>query len=218
VPKQTESRGLPWENQTVQQRFTSIEHYNLWPQAHLHTEWPGDGKPGDAIFDQFVASQVPGVPDFIRQQVLNRDAIVSLLDKIGPAILLTHLQSGAFGWPVADAKPDLVKAIIAVEPSGPPFFDIQNVGAPEWFRYTTMMARPWGVTADPLSYSPPAANASDLEIVPQGKADGPNLSTCWMQKDPARQLSDDDSPSQSSLGGIKFVHAEPPGQRKRARG
>src|SRR5436853_1896876 len=30
-----------------------------------------------------------------------------------------------------------------------------------------------------------------------GKADGPNLSTCWMQKDPARQLSDDDSPSQS---------------------
>jgi pimeloyl-ACP methyl ester carboxylesterase len=174
--------------ETVQQRFTSIERYNLWPQARLHTQWPGDGKPGDAIFDQFVASQVPGVPDFTRQQLLNRDAIVSLLDKIGPAILLTHSQSGAFGWPVADARPELVKAIIAVEPSGPPFFDIQNVAAPEWFRYGKVMARPWGITADPLSYSPPAADASELEIVQQDKADDPDLSTCWMQKEPARQL------------------------------
>jgi pimeloyl-ACP methyl ester carboxylesterase len=174
--------------ETIQQRFTSIERYNLWPQAHLHTQWPGEGKPGDAIFDQFVASQVPGLPDFTRQQMLNRDAIVSLLDKIGPAILLTHSQSGAFGWPVADARPDLVKAIVAVEPSGPPFFDIQNVEAPEWFRYGTMMSRPWGVTAVPLTYSPPAENASDLEIIQQDKADGPDLSKCWIQKEPTREL------------------------------
>lgn len=174
--------------ETIQQRFTSIERYGLWPQAHLHMQWPGDGKPGDAIFDQFVASQVPGLPDFARQQLLNRDAIVSLLEKIGPAIVLTHSQSGAFGWPVADARPDLVKAIIAVEPSGPPFFDIQNVEAPEWFRYSTTSARPWGVTAVPLTYLPPAANASDLEIVRQDKADGPDLGKCWMQKEPARQL------------------------------
>jgi pimeloyl-ACP methyl ester carboxylesterase len=174
--------------ETIQQRFTSIERYNLWPQAHLHTQWPGDGKPGDAIFDQFVASQVPGLPDFTRQQMLNRDGIVSLLDKIGPAILLTHSQSGAFGWPVADARPDLVKAIVAVEPSGPPFFDIQNVEAPEWFRYGTMMSRPWGVTAVPLTYSPSAESASDLQIVQQDKADGPDLSTCWIQKEPARRL------------------------------
>jgi pimeloyl-ACP methyl ester carboxylesterase len=174
--------------ETIQQRFTSIERYNLWPQAHLHTQWPGDGKPGDAIFDAFVASQVPTIPDFTRQQLLNRDAIVSLLDKIGPAILLTHSQSGAFGWPVADARPDLVKAIVAVEPNGPPFFDIQNVDAPEWFRYGTMMTKPWGITAVPLTYSPPAADASDLQIVQEEKADGPDLSKCWVQKDPARQL------------------------------
>jgi len=174
--------------ETIQQRFTSIERYNLWPQAHLHTQWPGDGKPGDGVFDQFVASQVPTLPDFTRQQLLNRDAIVSLLDKIGPAILLTHSQSGAFGWPVADARPELVKAIVAVEPSGPPFFDIQNVEAPEWFRYSTTMARGWGVTADPLNYSPPVTSPSDLEIVQQDKADGPDLSKCWVQKEPARQL------------------------------
>ncbi len=174
--------------ETVQQRFTSIERYNLWPQARLHSQWPGEGKPGDVVFDQFFASQVPVIQDFTRQQVLNRDAIVLLLEKIGPAILLTHSQSGAFGWPVADARPDLVKAIVAVEPSGPPFFDIQDVGAPEWFRYGTTMARAWGVTADPLAYSPPVTGASDLQIVEQEASDGPDLSKCWMQKEPARQL------------------------------
>lgn len=174
--------------ETVQQRFTSIERYNLWPQAHLHSQWPGDGKPGDPIFDQFMASQVPGIPNFTEQQRLNRDAIVSLLEKIGPAILLTHSQSGAFGWPVADVRPDLVRAIVAVEPSGPPFFDLENVGAPEWFRYTTSMTRPWGVTADPLVYSPLAGSASDLNIVRQEQADAPDLGKCWIQRDPARQL------------------------------
>jgi pimeloyl-ACP methyl ester carboxylesterase len=80
-----------------------------------------------------MASRLPVVSDFTLQQVLNRDAIIALLTKIGPAILLTHSQAGAFGWPVADARPDLVKAIVAVEPSGPPFYDVQDVGAPEWF-------------------------------------------------------------------------------------
>src|SRR5437867_2913502 len=82
---------------TTQQRFVAPERYNLWPQAHLHTQWPGQGAPGDPVFDQFFASQLPSIEDFTEQQALNRDALVALLDKIGPAILLTHSQSGAFG-------------------------------------------------------------------------------------------------------------------------
>jgi pimeloyl-ACP methyl ester carboxylesterase len=174
--------------ETIQQRFTSVERYKLWPQAHLHTQWPGGGEPGDPIFDQFVASQLPGIPDFTLQQVLNRDALVALLDKIGPAILLTHSQSGAYGWPVADARPDLVKAIVAVEPSGPPFIDIQTVGPPDWFRDAPGKARPWGVTAVPLRYAPAAADASDLLIEQQEKSDAPDLAKCWLQRPPARQL------------------------------
>ena len=76
----------------------------------------------------------PRSSSFPKQQELNRDALVALLDKIGPAILLTHSQSGAFGWPVADARPNLVKALVAVEPSGPPVHDIENTGAPDWFK------------------------------------------------------------------------------------
>src|SRR5262245_47646465 len=36
------------------QRFVAPERFNLWPQAHLHTQWPGEGKPGDFAFEQFL--------------------------------------------------------------------------------------------------------------------------------------------------------------------
>jgi pimeloyl-ACP methyl ester carboxylesterase len=171
----------------LQKRFTAPERYNLWPQAHLHTQWPGTGQPGDPSFDQFYASQMTGIADFALVQSLNRDAIVALLEKIGPAILLTHSQSGPFGWLVADARPDLVKAILAVEPNGPPFFDLQLLGAPEWFRYGAKL-RPWGITAVPLHYVPPAPGPNDLDIAEQEKSDGPDFPKCWLQKAPARQL------------------------------
>jgi len=96
----------------VEQRFVAPERFKQWPQAHLHTQWPGTGKPGDPAFDQFYASQFPSIVSFPKQQELNRDALVALLDKIGPAILLTHSQSGAFNWPVADARPNLLKALV----------------------------------------------------------------------------------------------------------
>ena len=119
---------------------------------------------------------------------MNRDAIVALLEKIGPSIVLTHSQSGAFGWPVADKRPNIVKAILAIEPNGPPFFNVENIPAPEWFRDVTTRTRPWGVTAVPLAYSPAAATASDLAIVQQTSPMDPDLVRCWMQKTPARLL------------------------------
>ncbi len=86
------------------------------------------------MFDQFFASQVPYVQAAGVTQLMNRDALVALLEKIGPAIVMTHSQSGAYGWPVADARPDLVKAMIAVEPSGPPVRDVETIGAPDYFK------------------------------------------------------------------------------------
>jgi pimeloyl-ACP methyl ester carboxylesterase len=173
--------------ENIEQRFTAAERFNLWPQAHLHTQWPGSGMAGDPVFDQFYASQEPGIADFALVQSLNRDALVALLEKIGPAILLTHSQSGPFGWLVADARPELVKAILAVEPNGPPFYDLQLIGAPDWFRYGTKL-RPWGITAVPLNYLPPAKDASDLTITEQEQSDAPEFAKCWLQKEPARQL------------------------------
>jgi pimeloyl-ACP methyl ester carboxylesterase len=173
---------------TTQQRFVAPERYRLWPQAQLHTQWPGSGAPGDPVFDQFFASQLPSIEDYAKQQVLNRDALLALLGKIGPAILLTHSQSGAFGWPVADARPDLVKAILAVEPNGPPFYGVDNIGAPDWFRDAAAIVNVWGITAVPLTYAPAAAKAADLAIEREAKPDAPDLVRCWLQKPPARRL------------------------------
>ena len=41
--------------------------------------------------------------------------MVALLDKIGPAVILVHSQSGIFGLDVVRQRPNLVKALVSVE-------------------------------------------------------------------------------------------------------
>ena len=163
----------------LEQRFTAHEKFNLWPQAKLHTQWPGTGQRGDPTFDQFYASQVQYVGSGARTQELNRDAGAALLDKIGPAIVMTHSQSGAIGWPIADARPKLVKGIIAAEPSGPPFANAVFSSEP---------ARLWGVTDIPMTYDLPITEAKQLTVVQEATADGPNLERCRLQAAPARRM------------------------------
>jgi len=171
----------------LDQRFVAPERSLRWPQARLHTQWPGDGKPGDPAFDQFYASQFPSLASFPKQQELNRDALAALLDKIGPAILLTHSQSGSFNWPVADARPGLLKAIVAVEPSGPPVHDIENTGAPDWFK-DAERSKISGLADVPLVYDPPLAGDAKLAFVRQDQPDKPDFVRCWLQQEPARKL------------------------------
>lgn len=171
----------------VQRRFTAPERSNLWPQARFHAQWPGAGVAGDPVFDQFYAQNYPSLASFPRQQELNRNAGVALLDHIGPAILLTHSQSATFGWLVADARPSLVRAIVAMEPSGPPVYDNVEKGAPEWFE-DGPLTKPYGLTALPLAYDPPVKDPSELKFVRQDKRDAPNLVRCWAQSEPPRTL------------------------------
>ena len=44
-------------------------------------------------------------------------AYVELVDKICPCVVLVHSQSGSFGYKVLEARPEKVKALIAVEPT-----------------------------------------------------------------------------------------------------
>ena len=175
------------DGESGQRRYLQQEKARLWPQAHLHTQWPGSGAPDDPVTLQMTGSYVPEMKDFTKSQFLNRDALVALLDKIGPAILLVHSQAGAFAWPVADARPDLIKAIVGVEPNGPPVHSVELVGAPDWFKEGPV-ALPYGITAVPLSYAPALKDASELKFVREEKADAPDLVTCWRQAEPARQL------------------------------
>jgi pimeloyl-ACP methyl ester carboxylesterase len=171
----------------TEQRFVAPKRFNKWPQARRHTQFPGTGKPGDRHFDAFYATQFPSLKSYAKQQELNRDAGIALLERIGPAILLVHSQSGAFAWPIADARPKLVKAIVAVEPNGPPVHDIDFLGAPDWFA-DNPKRKPYGLIEVPLGYHPPLKPGEQLRFVRQDKPDAPDRVRGWLQAEPARKL------------------------------
>ncbi len=168
----------------IEKRFTATAKFKLWPKAELHTQFPGDGPNkglrGDPVFDQFYASQVQLLrPNSVSEKLL-REAGAALLDKIGPAIIMTHSQSGPFGWVIADARPKLVKGIVAAEPSGPPFREAV---------FGSAAARHWGVTETPMAYTPAVTDPAQLSKAEDAAADGPHLVKCMLQAEPARKLT-----------------------------
>lgn len=155
----------------------------LWPQAALHTQWPGNGSMGDGVFDSFYSSNVQFINNATYQQSTVQAAGAALLDKIGkPVVLMGHSQGGILPIIIADARPKFTKALVLLEPTGPPFREAV---------FSTTPARAWGLTDIPLTYSPPVTNpATDLkqEVQPPRNA---NSSECILQaKSPApRQLA-----------------------------
>lgn len=117
--------------------------------ADAQTQWPFDAADGDAL-DAFIAPFGPLPADLAASQTMDADRLAVLLDRIGPAVLLTHSASGSDGWLVADRRPGSVAAVVTVEPMGPPFADTPGIGSLDW-----------GLTAAPLTYEPPLASGED---------------------------------------------------------
>lgn len=165
----------------AEKRWTACRDFNLWPEAVLHTQWPGSGRIGDAIFDAYYAGIVPSLANHAAEQALMRTAGVCLLDRVGPAILITHSQGGTHGWLWADARPELVKAIIAIEPAGPPFQSTITKAS---------NIKPFGITDVALTYDPPVAMTPDDERPLQTESyQAANGTTCILQREPARKLA-----------------------------
>ena len=98
------------------------------------------------------------------------------LNSTQPAVLITHSQSGYLGWILGDARPNLVKAIVALEPNGPPFQNAIFMRNP---------ARIFGLTDIPLTFSPPVSLASELQ--PFAVFEAENY-TSFQQSFPPRRL------------------------------
>lgn len=81
---------------------------------------PGKRKPNPGMqfpveaYDQFMKQ---GVPRWVTTDDQIVAAYVELVDKVCPCAILVHSQSGSFGFKVAEARPDKVKALVAVEPT-----------------------------------------------------------------------------------------------------
>ena len=158
------------------------ERYMDWPQAALHTQWPTfgqglwAGRPGDPTFDQFFASQIQSQFDRTGREIQTnmQSAVSALLDRIGPAVVITHSQSGTMGFAIADARPNLVKALVTMEGGGRP---------------TAATGTTWPPASIPLTYSPAVTDPlTQLSYVEQPADPTGLLLTCWLQREPAKQL------------------------------
>ncbi len=67
--------------------------------------------------EEYYAQLVPNTETALAGAGQNTiDALAKLLDRIGPAVVMVHSQSGGYGIATAVARPNLVKAIVSVEP------------------------------------------------------------------------------------------------------
>jgi pimeloyl-ACP methyl ester carboxylesterase len=180
--------GRPSNTESRMRNWTKLEEFGLWPNAHLHTQWPGTGEPGDSAFDQFFASQIQSRldPTGTATQAAAQQAGAALLDRIGPAIVVTHSQSGTFGFLMADARPDLVKGVVTIEGGGTPY-TYPVIGPPAYFGNPVPSAT-WGLTSVPLTYSPEVTDPAQLSFVQEATPDPGKLIRCWLQAAPAKEL------------------------------
>ncbi len=136
--------GAPVTTQAIAEAFTVQSR-----------QYPGGGAANSKEVAQHTASSEPGPA---ASNAMLKEDLAELLDRIGPAILVTHSAGGVSGWLALDARPGLVKAVLAIEPQ-------------------------MGVTEDlvPLLTFKPALAAGEklttVELPPEGKG----LGACTLQ-------------------------------------
>ena len=171
----------------VEQRFTAPRMKQLWPQAELHTQWPGPGTAGDATFDTFYASQVETIGD---EGADRADQPRGRRQAARP-----HRSSGSAD-PFASRCDRLERRRRAASSGeGHPGDRAQRSADPRDDRERRSgLFRGWrdrqalGRHARKDRIRPAGETASDLKLTRQELADGPGLVRCFLQAEPARQI------------------------------
>lgn len=114
--------------------------------------YPGNHTPTDPMILNHLASSYPGPT--IDNDML-KENFAELLERVGPAIIITQSGGGLAGWVAVDAKPELVKALVAIEASG-------------------------NFNQLPLTWEPPLKQGESITLV-SVPAKGEGLSACNMQ-------------------------------------
>jgi pimeloyl-ACP methyl ester carboxylesterase len=98
-------------------------------RAAAHTAWPWGRTAGSPHADAQVASSSGLLRDLALGQELDARRLTDLLDRTGPAAVVAASAGAPAAWLAADRRPDLVRAVVAVEPLGPPHLDLGPLGA-----------------------------------------------------------------------------------------
>jgi len=81
------------DGESAQRRYLQQSKYKSWPQAHLHTQWPGSGEPDDPVTQQMIGGFLPEIENSPGSNSLPAMRWWRCSTAIGPAILLTHSQA-----------------------------------------------------------------------------------------------------------------------------
>jgi hypothetical protein len=157
---------------------------------------PGPGRGGTPV----AANTVQPAPAPNVQHAAWRQAGADLLDKIGPAIIMTHSAGGPFGLLVAEARPALVKATVIIEGAGSGFGGGNR----------------WGMSSIPVTYDPPITNPTEIKTHWVANPE-PGVAGYFLQADPAHRLpnlkntkvlfvtADSSFASPGNPGGVAFL-------------
>lgn len=122
-------------------------------------QYPGGGGADTVEVAQHTASSERGAS---ASNAILKENLAELLDRIGPAILVTHSNGGPSGWLALDARPDRVKAVLAIEPN----FGVTDALAPL------------------IRFSPALAAGETIATEPR-PSEGAGLDPCRLQRDGA---------------------------------
>jgi pimeloyl-ACP methyl ester carboxylesterase len=133
---------------------------------------PGAGAPAGGRGATPVAANVVQPPPALNvQHAAWRQAGADLLDRIGPAIIMTHSAGGPFGLLVAEARPSLVRATVIIEGAGSGFAGGNR----------------WGMSSIPVTYEPPVNDPAEIKTQWVATPE-PGIAGYFLQTEPARRL------------------------------
>lgn len=192
-----------WNSTTVESvaaGFTDPEASPTYPQATLHTQWPGTGNKGDPAFTAFSRQVIPFTNNWAYGETAMRATGCELLGLLGPSYLVSHSSGAQYPIVIANDCPHLVAGNINLEHSTQPFWNYGSaLNAGSDFRL-------WGLANTYLSYDPPVSNYTELNKTWVGN-DTLARRRCYLQAEPARQLPNITSVPYLALTGEASVHA-----------
>lgn len=191
-----------WNSTTVESvasGFTDPQAAPTYPQAVLHTQWPGTGNKGDPYFTAFSKWVIPFTKNWAYGELSMRASGCALLELLGPSYLISHSSGAQYPIVISNDCPQYVAGNINLEHSTQPF----------WSYGSTLNSgsdmRLWGLANTPLTYDPPVSNYTELNKTWVGN-DTLARRRCYLQAEPARALPNITSVPYLCLTGEASVH------------
>lgn len=108
-------------------RITRERSFSSFHFGPAPDHWYPESRFPRAAIDDYLAQMVPNSEILLDDPRETVTALVALLKRTGPAILMVHSQSGALGVRTAGAAPELVRALVNVEGGASHTFSADDV-------------------------------------------------------------------------------------------